>query len=76
MQLDIISNGPIEKAMITQGGVSLKEVYPKTMESRILKGLYFAGEMLDVDGDCGGFNLQSAFSTGYSAGKYAALNIA
>lgn len=73
MQLDIISNGPIEKAMITQGGVSLKEIYPKTMESRILQGLYFAGEILDVDGDCGGFNLQSAFSTGYCAGKHSAL---
>jgi len=73
MQLDIIGNGPIEKAMVTQGGVLLKDVYPKTMESRIVSGLYFAGEILDVDGDCGGFNLQSAFSTGYSAGKYAAL---
>ena len=74
MQLDITLNGPIEKAMITQGGVSLKQVYPKTMESRIVKGLYFAGEILDIDGDCGGFNLQSAFSTGYCAGKHAAID--
>lgn len=75
MRLDIVCNGPIEKAMITKGGVSLKQVYPKTMESRIVSGLYFAGEMLDVDGDCGGFNLQSAFSTGHCAGKNAALKI-
>jgi len=75
MQLDIIGNGPIEKAMITQGGISLKQVCPKTMESRIVKGLYFAGEILDVDGDCGGFNLQSAFSTGYCAGEHAKLSV-
>jgi len=73
MQLDITRNGPIEKAMVTQGGVSLKEVCPKTMGSRIVGGLYFAGEILDIDGDCGGFNLQSAFSTGYCAGKHAGL---
>ena len=72
MQLDITGTGPIEKAMVTQGGISLKGVCPKTMESRIVQGLYFAGEILDIDGDCGGFNLQSAFSTGYCAGKHAA----
>lgn len=75
LQLDITGNGPIEKAMITQGGVSLKQVYPKTMESRLIGQLYFAGEILDIDGDCGGFNLQSAFSTGYCAGKHAGLSV-
>lgn len=72
MRLDITKTGPIEKAMITQGGVSLKEVYPRTMESRIVRGLYFAGEMLDIDADTGGFNLQAAFSTGCCAGRHAA----
>ncbi|MGB2601102.1 MAG: NAD(P)/FAD-dependent oxidoreductase [Candidatus Omnitrophota bacterium] len=57
-----------EKAQITRGGVSVKDIDPKTMESKKVKGLYFAGEMIDVDGDCGGFNLQAAFSTGYLAG--------
>ena len=75
MKLDIIGSGSIEKAMVTQGGVSLKQVCPKTMESRLVKGLYFAGEILDIDGDCGGFNLQSAFSTGYCAGKHAGLSV-
>lgn len=59
---------PIEEAMITRGGVSLKEVNPWTMESRLIKGLFFAGEILDIDADTGGFNLQAAFSTGYLAG--------
>ena len=59
-------------AMVTAGGVSLKEVDPKTMESKIVPGLFFAGEVLDLDGDTGGFNLQAAFSTGYAAGTYAA----
>ncbi|MCK5741928.1 MAG: aminoacetone oxidase family FAD-binding enzyme, partial [Chlorobi bacterium] len=56
------------RAMTTRGGVALKEVNPKTMESRIVPGLFFAGEVLDVDGDTGGFNLQAAFSTGRMAG--------
>jgi len=59
-------------AMVTAGGVSLKEVDPKTMESKIVPGLFFAGEVLDIDGDTGGFNLQAAFSTGYAAGTFAA----
>lgn len=62
---------PIGEAIVTAGGVNLKEVNPKTMESKIIKGLYFAGEVLDVDGYTGGFNLQAAFSTGYASGKYA-----
>lgn len=56
------------EAVITSGGVSVKEINPKTMESKIIKGLYFVGEVLDLDGFTGGFNLQIAFSTGYSAG--------
>lgn len=59
---------PIEEAIITSGGVSVKEINPKTMESRLVKGLYFAGEIIDVDSYTGGFNLQIAYSTGYTAG--------
>jgi hypothetical protein len=59
-------------AMITKGGISLKEINPRTMASRLVKGLYFAGEIIDVDADTGGFNLQAAFSTGYLAGESAA----
>ncbi len=60
---------PIEEAIITSGGISTKEIDPKTMESKIVKGLYFAGEIIDVDAYTGGFNLQIAYSTGYAAGK-------
>ena len=72
-KLNIAKARPIEEAMVTRGGVSLKDINPKTMESRRIKGLYFAGEMIDVDADSGGFNLQAAFSTGYLAGESAAL---
>ncbi len=64
---------PIAESIVTAGGVNVKEVNPKTMESRIVKGVYFAGEILDVHGYTGGYNLQAAFSTGYVAGTYAAL---
>jgi len=74
MRLDITKSRPIAEAMITRGGVSLKDINPRTMESRLIKGLYFAGEMIDIDADTGGFNLQAAFSTGYLAGESAALN--
>ena len=57
-----------EEAVITSGGVNLKEIAPKTMESKFVKGLYFCGEVLDLDAYTGGFNLQIAFSTGYLAG--------
>ncbi len=60
---------PIDEAIITAGGVSVKEINPKTMESKLISGLFFAGEVLDVDAFTGGFNLQIAFSTGYVAGK-------
>ncbi|MCX7796423.1 MAG: aminoacetone oxidase family FAD-binding enzyme, partial [bacterium] len=59
---------PIEEAIVTSGGVDVNEINPSTMESKIVKGLFFAGEVIDVDGYTGGFNLQIAFSTGYVAG--------
>ncbi len=59
---------PVEEAIVTAGGVSIKEINPKTMESKIIKGLYFAGEIIDVDAYTGGFNLQIAYSTGFTAG--------
>ena len=62
----------MEEAVITRGGVQVKEVNPSTLESRLLPGLYFAGEVLDVDALTGGFNLQIAFSTGALAGASAA----
>ena len=58
----------IEEAIVTSGGVSVKEISPKTMESKIVQGLFFAGEVIDVDAFTGGYNLQIAFSTGYAAG--------
>jgi predicted Rossmann fold flavoprotein len=71
--LNIRAARPIEEAMVTRGGVSVKDINPRTMESRLIKGLYFAGEMIDVDGDTGGFNLQIAFSTGFLAGETAGV---
>ena len=59
---------PLEEAIITSGGIHVKEINPSTMESKLIPGLYFAGEIIDVDGLTGGFNLQIAFSTGYLAG--------
>jgi predicted flavoprotein YhiN len=63
---------PLNAAMVTAGGVSLKEIDPHTMASRLIKGLYFCGEVMDIDADTGGYNLQAAFSTGYIAGEHAA----
>ena len=63
----------ISSAIVTSGGIDVKNVNPKTMESKLIKNLYFAGEVLDIDALTGGFNLQIAFATGYAAGKYAAL---
>ena len=59
---------PVEEAIVTAGGINVKEINPKTMESKLIKGLYFAGEIIDVDAYTGGFNLQIAYSTGYTAG--------
>lgn len=63
---------PIEEAIITRGGIDVREITPKTMESKVCPGLYLAGEIIDVDAYTGGYNLQIAFSTGYLAGKSAA----
>ena len=69
MPVEISSFRPIEEAIVTSGGVSVKEINAKTMESKLVSGLYFAGEVLDVDAYTGGFNLQIAFSTGMAAGN-------
>lgn len=69
LPLSITATGPIARATITRGGISTDEIDPKTMESKLCSGLFFAGEVINVDGPCGGFNLQIAFSTGYLAGK-------
>ena len=74
MRIDIRSLRGFGEAVITRGGVSVKEIDPKTMESKLVKGLYFAGEVLDVDALTGGFNLQIAWSTGHAAGSSAAIN--
>jgi predicted flavoprotein YhiN len=72
LRFNIKSPLPMTSAMVTAGGISLKEVDPYTMESRLIKGLYFCGEVLDIDADTGGYNLQAAFSTGWVAGESAA----
>ena len=67
-QITITDFRPVEEAIVTAGGINIKEINPKTMESKIVDGLYFAGEIIDVDAYTGGFNLQIAYSTGYQAG--------
>ena len=69
LPLEITSYRPIDEAIITDGGISVKEIDPKTMQSKLISGLYFAGEIIDVTGFTGGFNLTVAFATGYSSGK-------
>lgn len=71
-RMNIKRTRPLAEAMVTAGGVCLDEVDPRTMESRLVRGLYFCGEVLDIDADTGGYNLQAAFSTGYLAGDSAA----
>ena len=71
LPLHITGFRPIEEAIITSGGISVKEIDPKTMGSKLVSGLFFAGEIIDVDAYTGGFNLQIAFSTGFAAGKNA-----
>ena len=75
LPLTVTRPRPIEEAIITRGGVSVKETDPKTMESKRLPGLYFAGELLDTDAHTGGYNLQIAWSTGHLAGKSAAESV-
>ena len=67
--LTVTGTRPIAEAIVTAGGVDTREVNPRTMESKLVQGLYFAGEVLDLDAYTGGFNLQIAWSTGYVAGK-------
>lgn len=67
-EVTIIGFRPVDEAIVTAGGISIKEIDPKTMESKIISGLYFAGEIIDVDAYTGGFNLQVAYSTGFTAG--------
>ena len=69
LKLTIKGFRPIEEAIITSGGINIKEINPSTMESKKISGLYFAGEVIDVDAYTGGFNLQIAYSTGFTAGK-------
>lgn len=76
LPLAVKSSGGFDNAMVTRGGVSLREVDPKTLQSRKVCGLYFAGEILDLDGPCGGYNLQWAFSSGWLAGSSAACEFA
>ena len=68
LEIKIDGFRPIEEAIITSGGINIKEINPKTMESKLVENLYFAGEIIDVDAYTGGFNLQTAYSTGYTAG--------
>ncbi|MCR5743533.1 MAG: NAD(P)/FAD-dependent oxidoreductase [Lachnospiraceae bacterium] len=71
LKLTIISTMGYNEAIVTKGGINVRDISPKTMESKIVKGLYFAGEVLDLDAFTGGFNLQIAWSTGFAAGRYA-----
>jgi predicted Rossmann fold flavoprotein len=75
-RLTIVGHRPVEEAIVTAGGVDTGEIDPRTMESRLVAGLYFAGEVLDVQADTGGYNLQAAFSTGFVAGRAAAQAVA
>ncbi|GAK40460.1 flavoprotein [Paenibacillus sp. TCA20] len=73
MPIQVNGTRSLAEAFVTGGGVHLKEIYPKTMESKLMPGLFFCGEILDVHGYTGGYNITSAFSTGYTAGKHAAM---
>ena len=74
LPLTVTKTRPIEEAIVTAGGISVKEINPRTMESKLIEGLYIVGEVADVDGFTGGFNLQAAWAMGNLAGKFAALN--
>ena len=68
-QFEVTGYRSFDHAIVTSGGICIKEINPQTMESKLVKGLYFAGEIIDIDADTGGFNLQAAFSTGWIAGR-------
>ena len=72
LKVTVLRTRPVEEAIITRGGVDTKQLDPKTMQSKLVSGLFFAGEVIDVDAYTGGFNLQIAFSTGHLAGLCAA----
>ena len=69
MTLTVKSFRPIKYAVITSGGVDVSEINPKTMESKLVKNIYFCGEIMDIDGFCGGFNLQNCWSTAFCAAE-------
>lgn len=75
LSCEVTGTRPVAEAVVTAGGIATPEINPKTMESKKIEGLYFAGEIIDVDGYTGGFNLQAAFSTGYVAGRSAAKKV-
>mgnify|MGYP005839339689 CR=1 FL=1 len=72
MRLTVKAPRPLSEAIVTAGGVDINEIEPRTMESKLIQGLYFCGEVIDIDADTGGYNLQAAFSTGFLAGESAA----
>ena len=74
-RFNITDHGSFKEAIITAGGISTKEISPKTMESKLIAGLFFAGEMIDLDAETGGYNLQIAYSTGWVAGNSAGRNM-
>ena len=74
LELEVIGHGGWDRAMVTVGGVSLKEIDPRTMRSKLVDNLFFAGEILDLDGPTGGYNLQMCWSTGFLAGLNAGLD--
>ena len=74
-EFEVTGTNPWKNAQVTAGGISTSDVNENTLESKRVKGLYMAGEILDIDGDCGGFNLQWAWSSGFVAGENAAISI-
>jgi predicted Rossmann fold flavoprotein len=72
LRITISGSRPITEAIVTAGGVDTREIDPRTMQSRLIQGLFFCGEVIDIDADTGGYNLQAAFSTGHLAGESAA----
>ncbi|MDF1544191.1 MAG: NAD(P)/FAD-dependent oxidoreductase [bacterium] len=75
LRLTVSGHRSYNESIITAGGINTKEIDPRTMESRLVRGLYFAGELIDIDGDTGGYNLQAAFSTGWLAGRSAIASL-
>ena len=71
LRIDITGSKSYEQAQVCAGGISTKEIQEDTMESKLVEGLFFAGELIDIDGMCGGYNLQWAWSSGYVAGLHA-----